>query len=62
MLELDDRKSRHDEGTVDNFRIHDVGDPTVDNDARVEYQRFHALDVTLEFNVRNDEPKIIARL
>ena len=62
VLQFDDREARHEQRTVDQFRLHDVRDASVDHNARVKNERFHSLHVPLKFDVRNYKSEIVARL
>ena len=48
--------------TVQNAGLGQVGDPTVDNDARIQHVWPNSLDFLGEFHVGNDEAKVIFRL
>ena len=62
VLQFHDRKTRHEKRPVNEFRLHDVGDAPVDYDARIKNERLNAFNTALEFNERNNEPEIVARL
>ena len=51
-----------DQGRIDDLRLHNVGDPPVDHDARIENQRLDPFHVGLELNEGDDEPEIVLRL
>ena len=61
-LKLHQNKSRHDQAVVEDVRLGKLGQPAVDDAARVENQWFDPLKVPRELHIRNHETKVILRL
>ena len=61
-LQLGQHEPRHDELIVEYVRLDQIGDPPVDHDARIEDIRLEPFDFLREFDIGNDETKIVLRL
>jgi len=57
-LQLLQHEARHDQRGVDNPGITNIGNPAVDNDARIENERLGALKLLGKFDIGDKEAKI----
>src|SRR5207253_4918722 len=62
LLQFIDHELRDDELTLDDARLHDVGDSPIDQHAGIEQDRPSAFGLLAELDVRNHEAKVVLGL